>query len=136
MKAGSGRATGTAADRLSGGAGNDTLLGGKVKDVLIGDAGADRFVFASAKDTVVGSKRDVVVFSRAEGDRIDLSAIDASTRASGDQSFTWTGSGTFSKVAGQLTFSGGLLRGDTNGDGKADFEINIRGALGAADIIL
>ena len=46
------------------------------------------------------------------------------------------GSRAFSGVDGQLRFAGGILPGDTNGDGKADFEIQIKGSFGAADLIL
>jgi hypothetical protein len=124
-------------DRLSGGGGADALVGSAGKDLLAGDAGADKFVFESVKDTLVGTKRDEVTFVASEGDKIDLSAIDADTDGtSGNQAFTWIGSGAFSKVDGQLRIAGGILQGDTNGDGKADFEILIRGILTGADILL
>ena len=42
----------------------------------------------------------------------------------------------FSGHDGQLRFSGGVLRGDTNGDRVADIEIRIVGALLAGDVIL
>jgi hypothetical protein len=125
------------ADTLLGGAGNDTLLGGSGKDVLMGGPGADTFDFNSVKDSLTGSKRDVVTFSQADGDKIDLFSMDADTDGtSGNQAFKWIGSKGFSGADGELRFAKGVLQGDTNGDGGADFEILIRGTLTAADIIL
>jgi Ca2+-binding RTX toxin-like protein len=112
-------------------------VGGQGKDILTGGLGADTFDFNSVKQSAVGIGRDVVNFSPTEGDRIDLSGIDADKDGTaGDQAFTWSGSDTFSNVDGQLRFADGLLQGDINGDGKADFEILIRGMLTASDIIL
>ena len=70
-------------DALLGGDGADRLVGGSDADVLIGGAGADRYVFLSAAD---GNDR-IQDFSRADGDKIDLSAIDADPRTAGDQAF-------------------------------------------------
>jgi uncharacterized protein (TIGR01370 family) len=58
-------------DRLFGGAGADEIAGGAGKDRLDGGKGADIFVFAP------GDGRDVIA-DWAPGDRIDLSAFDAS----------------------------------------------------------
>lgn len=67
-------------DRLSGGSGNDVLVGndgadrltgGTGGDLLLGGAGADTFVFASMDER--GDR--IYDFSRAGGDRIDLSGI-------------------------------------------------------------
>jgi hypothetical protein len=64
--------------------------------------------------------RDVVTdFNATQGDKIDLSAVAA---------FAYIGSASFSDVAGQLRFSAGILSGDVNGDGVADFEIQLTGA--------
>jgi Ca2+-binding RTX toxin-like protein len=59
-------------DRIDGGAGNDVLIGGGGHDTLIGGAGADHFVFAPGS-----GKDDILDFSSAEGDRIDLSGFGA-----------------------------------------------------------
>ena len=74
---------GTGDDTLSGGDGSDRLTGGTGADILNGGAGQDAFVFASVAD---GGDR-VQDFRRAEGDRIDLSAIDADPLTAGDQAF-------------------------------------------------
>jgi serralysin len=73
-------------DELNGGAGNDTLIGGAGSDVLRGGVGRDLFLFAAGDSAV--THRDLIAdFSRAQHDRIDLSAIDANTGQSGDQAF-------------------------------------------------
>ena len=122
-------------DWLYGGAGKDKLAGGGGADRLKGGTGADSFVFKSIKDsTVAASGRDTILdFSRKDGDRIDLKAIDASTKSGGDQAFTFIGTEAFHKKAGELRFEakGGdtLVFGDVNGDGKADFSIRFDDAL-------
>ncbi|WP_290019652.1 VCBS domain-containing protein, partial [Aeromonas bestiarum] len=63
-------------DILSGGLGNDILVGGLGNDILKGDAGADTFTWLQG-DTATGSvaKDYVVDFSKAEGDKLDLSDL-------------------------------------------------------------
>lgn len=138
---------------LSGGAGNDTLLGGAGNDRLIGGPGADRlsgglgadvFAFRFTTDSrPLAAARDVIVdFNRTQGDRIDLSAIDANTIRPGNQAFSFIGSTDFSGRAGELrtiALNGNLfVNGDVDGDGLADFslQVNIAGALFAGDFIL
>jgi len=93
-------------------------------------------------DSVVGSRDIIADFSRAQADRIVLSAIDANTARTGDQAFTFIGSAAFSNVAGQLRFetlSGNtFVSGDVNGDGIGDFSIQLSGnvALLASDFVL
>lgn len=131
-------------DRLYGDAGNDTLYGGTGLDDLYGGTGADRFIFKSVSElgTTKTATDTIFDFNRSQGDRIDLSAIDANTRLSGDQSFAFIGSGAFSKVAGQLRFdtsgSKHYVYGDVNGDGKADFVLEVYSStkLVASDFIL
>ncbi|MGN5046276.1 VCBS domain-containing protein [Aeromonas sp. 23P] len=63
-------------DTLSGGLGNDILVGGLGNDILKGDGGADTFTWLQG-DTTAGSvaKDYVVDFSKAEGDKLDLSDL-------------------------------------------------------------
>ncbi|HEY9344849.1 MAG TPA: hypothetical protein VIQ53_06010, partial [Inquilinus sp.] len=81
-------------------------------------------------------------FSHAQGDRIDLSTIDANTGAVGDQAFSFIGSSLYTGVAGQLRYSvvGGttIIAGDLNGDGASDFHIVLTGAIGlqSGDFVL
>ncbi|KGO32645.1 hemolysin, partial [Desulfobulbus sp. Tol-SR] len=59
----------------------------------------------------------------AAGDTIRLTAIDANTGLAGNQAFTYIGSSAFTGVAGQLNYVSGIVSGDINGDGTADFQI-------------
>lgn len=134
-------------DTLNGGAGNDTLIGGAGNDVLIGSAGkdslsggsgADTFRFLAKTDSAVGINRDVITdFSSAEGDKVDLSAMDANAILTGKQAFSFIGGNAFSHVAGELRFDSGILAGDLNGDGVADFEIELAGvaSMTSADFV-
>ncbi|KGM32729.1 calcium-binding protein [Inquilinus limosus] len=131
------------ANVLQGFGGNDVLTGGGGKDTLAGGLGADRFVYGNAAQSVVGANADRIVdFSHAQGDRIDLSVIDASTPAAGNQAFSLIGSGLYTGVAGQLRFAvnGGVttIAGDVNGDKVSDFHIQLAGAVAlvAADFVL
>jgi len=82
----------------------------------------------------------ILDFSRAEGDKIDLSGIDANIGTADDDSFTLVAS--FTGTAGELivTRSAGVytVLGDVDGDGVADFGIEVHSAapLGAADFTL
>lgn len=130
-------------DYLLGGAGDDVLIGGARRDRMYGDSGADTFRMDLLSDTPAGVDRDVIAdFSQAQGDRIDLSAIDANTAAVGDQAFSLIGTAGFSGVAGQLRYSIGqnntiLVEADVNGDRIADLQIDVTGnfALQARDFV-
>jgi Ca2+-binding RTX toxin-like protein len=130
-------------DTLVGGAGDDILFGGtdadtlnggvsgKTFDILNGEAGADTFVFASAEEC--GLSRafadQLSDFSAAgDGDRIDLSTIDANTLLAGNQQFLFINApdAAFGGVAGQLRYvTEGYVEGDLNGDAVADFFIAV-----------
>jgi Ca2+-binding RTX toxin-like protein len=121
-------------NRLDGGAGNDILDGDKGLDTLFGGAGADKFDFNAITDSAVGALRDLVMdFDRGQGDKIDLSTIDANTSLSGNQAFSFIGEGAFSGAAGQLRAVAGGIEGgtlvqvDVNGDGVADMEVGLVG---------
>ena len=118
-------------DTLHGGAGNDKLEGGAGQDLLIGSTGADSFVFrggdfAGLTTTTADRIND---FSQAEGDTIDLGAVDADSLTGGDQAFTFIGTGAFTNTAGELRYqlvnTNVFVYGDTNGDGIADFMIRL-----------
>jgi serralysin len=119
---------GSGDDDLLGGSGADYLLGGSGFDFLSGGSGADVFDFNFASESAVGSRRDIISdFRASENDVIDLSTIDANTRLSGNQDFSFIGGSAFSGKAGELQFKGGIISGDTNGDGRADFQIKMNG---------
>jgi Ca2+-binding RTX toxin-like protein len=147
--------TGTnAEDTIDGFGGNDTIIGGLGADRLFGGAGADRFVYNSIADSPTGSTFNPLSgatvsnmdsirdFSRSQGDRISLSAIDANTAVAGNQAFAFIGTAAFSNVAGQLRYSQAngttIVSGDINGDGVADFAIELNGVvnLQSGDFIL
>lgn len=115
---------------------SDTLTGGEGADLVAGGAQPDRFVFLSAGDSRAGRQDTITDFSSDQRDRIDLSAIDASTDIDEDQTFRFIGDDAFSR-AGQVRFEDGLLEGDIDGDGTADFAIAVDvEALSKSDLIL
>jgi len=131
-------------DVLKGGNGDDVLVGGIGADLLYGGAGADIIVLTSLADSTQAlAGRDVVTgFKEADGDRIDLSQIDANNALSGDQPFAFIGSDAFSGAAGELRYAvnkGDLvLMGDVNGDRVSDFALRIENttSLSGAAVIL
>ena len=134
---------GSGRDHLSGGSGNDRLAGGAGADVLTGGSGADRFLFRTPEDSAPGAADLIRDFSRAEGDRIDLRALDANDTLAGDQSFTFIGSAAWSGTAGELrteVSAGGRTHvgADLDGDGRSDFRLVLSTpvALDAGDFLL
>src|SRR5215831_16303634 len=130
-------------DTLSGGGGNDTLTGGAGSDQLSGGAGADLFVYTALADSKGTNIDTITDFQSLEGDRIDLSAIDANSKVAGDQAFAWISDSAFHRIAGELRQAIGAdgylhVYGDTSGDGKADFELILHGTtqLAGSDFIL
>jgi Ca2+-binding RTX toxin-like protein len=128
---------GDGGDTLDGGFGNDRLIGGKGNDTMTGGFGTDTFVVTGA--SVISSKAGggvletdfVTDLSKKQGDRIDLSAIDADTGTAGDQAFHLVTA--FTKHAGEMvlnyTASNNLttLTLDVDGDGKIDYTMKITG---------
>jgi serralysin len=135
------------ADTLAGGLGADTLIGGLGKDLLTGGNNADIFDFNLKTESVKGANRDVIMdFSgvntpSGDLDLIDLSSIDAK-KGHGNQAFHFIGHRQFHHKAGELhvLHKTGffLVEGDTNGDGHADFQIEVlsTAALAKADFNL
>jgi len=131
-------------DTLIGNGGSDRLIGAAGADILGGGAGADSFVLLRVSDSPnpVDQRDTIKDFSVANGDRIDLSAIDANTILAGNQAFTFRGTAAFTGAAGQLRFSAGnnvvVVFGDINGDKAADFAIRVEGTatLAAAQFLL
>jgi Ca2+-binding RTX toxin-like protein len=122
---------GDGVDALYGMGGNDILVGGAGADTLRGGAGYDVFRFEAASDSVTGSM-DAIQDFQATLDIIDLRQIDADTITAGDQAFSFIGSNAFGNHAGELrTYSQGgfsYVEGDINGDGTADFVIQVNGS--------
>ena len=92
--------------------------------------------------------RDVITDFTHGADDIDLRSIDASKKSVGNQNFKFIGTAAFHKKAGQLHYvkenpSGTsldktIISGDVNGDGKADFLVELTGlkTLTSSDFIL
>lgn len=126
------------ADVLDGGAGNDTLLGGSGADKLIGGLGADTmsggagrdtFIFRSASESLPGAgNRDLIQWFERGADKVDLSLIDANTAVRGDQVFHFAGK-TSAVEANSVSYfhsdNHTIIQGDVNGDGHADFQIEL-----------
>jgi serralysin len=130
-----------AANRLEGNGGGDKLRGFKGADVLVGGLGGDVFVFDDGESRPGACDRLVagggaVAFQRpgaAACDTVDLRRIDADALRAGDQAFVF---GT-SKARGHLWLDEvgrvTYLRGNTDGDAAAEFELVIfDGAVGAS----
>ena len=117
---------GSGNDTLDGGNGNDVLNGGGGVDTLIGGPGADLFAFRETGGTTTVSDFVHGV------DVIDFTSMDANSGIAGDQTFTFIGSAAFSNVAGQLRAytdtSVNYVTGDVDGNGTADFLINLGSA--------
>jgi Ca2+-binding RTX toxin-like protein len=131
------------ADKLNGLAGNDSLIGGLGKDILTGGVGADVFKFNSVNDSSALQKQadTITDFKHAQGDKIDLSAIDANSSLPNDQSFTYIGTIAFSADATaqlRLDPKTGILYGSTNADNTPEFSILLSGvkSLVLEDLVL
>jgi Ca2+-binding RTX toxin-like protein len=132
--------TGTsAADVIYGLEGSDVLIGGGGADSLYGGSGADRFVF----DSVANANGDIVMDFMPGEDKLDFGSIDANSTRNGSQNFTWIDTAEFTVGRpGQLReYSQDgkhFVAGDVNGDGFADFTIQVVGTfnLSLSDVVL
>jgi Ca2+-binding RTX toxin-like protein len=120
----------------------NVIAGGGGADTLTGAGGADRFKFNALSDSTPGAPDRITDFNKAQGDKIDLSAIDANSNLGGDQAFTKVAA--FTGQAGQLvtSYNAGTnttsISVDINGDSVADMVIQLTGhpSLVAGDFIL
>jgi serralysin len=94
--------------------------------VLEGRGGADRFVYGQNEDSYQpydsppAAADRILDFSQKQGDRLDLSAVDADAQAAGDQAFRFVGQDAFT-AAGQVRFfkAGGDTVVEVNTDDAA-----------------
>ena len=123
---------GRGGDHISGSKGFDVLIGGKGRDILTGGLGSDTFVYNNPAESKVGNSRDHITDFTHTQDLIDVSGIDANSTIAGNQRFHFIGADPFSGTAGDLrahaTAAGdNIVAGDVNGDGHADFQIQVLG---------
>ena len=135
--------------------GHDIFIGGLGRDVMdsgnknLGppwwgqDMGIDRFDFRAPEESAVGAERDVIhnflQSTSFGGDQVNLGAMDANTQINGNQAFSFISDAEFSGTAGELRveyvdfaddrLDYNLISGDVNGDGVADFEIEVHTQL-------
>lgn len=133
---------------IDGGIGEDVLRGGKSADILVGGADADKLYGGAGRDVFkfnwledsFGKERDLIAdFSHKQKDRIDLSLLDDDAGAKMD----FIGDDKFSRSEGEVRFQqtkGGVtqVQVDLDGDGKADFAVDVKGHLDlvASDFLL
>jgi len=125
-------------DTLTGNGSNNVLFGGLGKDTLTGGLGADTFRFNSAAETDAGVLRDSIQdFSAAQGDKINLSSIDANSAVAYDQAFSFTQGAAFSgSFATQASLyydqTAHVLYGNNDADATADFSVELVGVASLA----
>ena len=103
----------------------------------------DTFVYLDLSDSgLLFANRDRIQDFQNGLDVFDVSAIDANTGLAGNQAFTYVGS-FFTGSAGQLRSFEYLgltfIEGDVNGDGLADFRIELLGTslgISSGDFVL
>jgi len=133
-------ATGTILD-------DDTIYGTAGNDSLVGTDGPDRFIIGQGQDTIIGAQRtdafrfiqsaiglaanhrfNFIDFSRAAGEKFDLSRIDAIAGTPANDAFSFIGTAAFSGVAGQLRWeqldgTHLTIQGTVNADTTPDLTI-------------
>ena len=116
-------------NQITGNSADNILKGLEGADTLTGGDGADTFVYLNKSDSSATNFDVITDFNIAQGDKIDLRAVDANSNLAGNQAFTYLGTASFTKQAGQLHFDvvSHMLLGDTQGNGNADFAIQLSG---------
>jgi hypothetical protein len=127
-------------DDLRGAEGDDFLVGGLGRDTLAGGDGADSFVFLTRQEAGFGLRKDTIQDFVSGIDTVNLEGIDANELQAGNQSFAYIAGAAFGEIAGQLRYvrNAGVMAGDVNGDGVADFQIHLVGHpnLRSGDLVL
>ncbi|WP_422040367.1 M10 family metallopeptidase C-terminal domain-containing protein [Roseibium sp.] len=120
---------------LTGNSGANVLTGGLGADTLTGGLGSDTFVFTGGDSGPAADDRDLITDFVAGTDLLDLSAIDADEGTAGTQAFRFLGTADFDGATGALRYSYDAgrnvttIEGDTDGDGVADFAIDLTGNI-------
>jgi len=110
------------ANVLKGMGGNDVLDGFEGNDTLWGGDGSDTFQFHNLE------KGDTIADFATGVDKIDVHAFGFTS---------YLGNAAFTHHAGELRFDAGVLSGDLNGDGVADFAVTVHGSdVHVGDLVL
>jgi Ca2+-binding RTX toxin-like protein len=120
-------------DTINGGLGDDTIIGGAGKDLNTGSGGLDVMDYNALSESGPTFAARDAINTFAHGDKIDLSTIDANANVAGNQAFVFVAN--FTGNAGQLQFdqvatNSWFVSADVNGDGSAEFSLNIYSAPG------
>lgn len=123
------------ADRLDGGEGDDVLTGGAGADYLAGGNGADGFMFEDGDFAGVTDSDADLIYGFTQGDKVNLSKVDAIAGTPEDDAFAFLGNTAFTGHAGELRVEhledgNTMLFGDTDGDGQADLAIAFQPLFG------
>jgi len=122
-------------ENVIGGLGDDTILASDAVNVLTGGGGDDSFVFRSLEQAGNSHHGRDHITDFQPGDIIDLSAIDANSHVSGNQSFILVFDTQAFTHAGEIRYrheqrddgEHTIVEGDVDGDHEADFEIDTHG---------
>ena len=123
-------AYGTIIENAIGSSERDYLVGNQVANVLDGGAGSDVLLGGGDADTFLFKDLDGVdTILDFEGgvDMIDVTALGFTSFNDG---------GAFTNTAGELIYADGRIQGDVDGDGVADFQIDVQGDPVTADDLL
>ena len=130
-------------DTINAGSGDDTLTGGPGKDIMSGGYGSDVFSYQHVTDSDIinANAFDMIKdFNLSDGDKINLSAIDAKSGGTANDSFSFYASAPNASGAssnGAVWFSNGFLYASTDTDIQAEFKVALNGVstLKASNII-
>ena len=122
-------------DILKGSRGKDGLYGGEGADLITGGKDRDRIYYTDASESTI-DQRDTVKFGKV--DRFVFSSFDGDSTTEGQQTLSFIGKQAFSGTAGELRATRSVLEADTNGDGLADFAVNLNGnaLITASNLVL
>ncbi len=132
-------------DIIDGGAGNDLIVGNTGKDILTGGSGSDKFkLWSAAESKTTVATRDVITDFKHGFDKIDVSAINGLSAASGFKTFKFVKEAAFDGKYGEIrvvhvdhagTASDmTVVEGDINLDRHADFSIALKGLIGLTSV--
>ncbi|MHA6261981.1 M10 family metallopeptidase [Arenibacterium sp. CAU 1754] len=114
-------------DVLNGGDGDDILTGGLGFDRLIGGDDCDVFRFESSNDSLANGRADQIRDFQAGMDLIDLAGLSTTEFTVGiENGFAGSGCSGYTQETSEDT----LIFVDVDGDGNADFEVEVIGVTG------